>query len=108
MKHLKTYESDETEPQVGDYVICYEPSINLKAFIENNIGQIDKINIELLGHINSKIYYVKYDNMPEELLIKHKGMLVDNNRAVFKEEILHISKYKEDLEPYISSKKYNL
>lgn len=87
--------------ETGSYVIMTEPGdrekdIAIRNFLENNIGKITKM------FYPGAWFNVEYDNIPSN--IKKYLENKDFNSAY----ILHISKNKEDLEPYIALKKYNL
>jgi len=103
MKHLKYFENIE-EPQVGDYVICEELS-NLTPdicnFISSNIGIIEYTK----NDDGETSYYIKYENVPEDIFFL---TLRNNKRDMSREEIIHFSKNKEDLEYIINANKYNL
>ena len=129
MKYIKIYEEIKIEPQVGDYVICVDKSdINLqrkKMFVEYlkiHIGKIIKTN-------KSNEILVQYDPIPTEYeildyafyttlssivkgfkynTINTEGGQYTNIATFGKEEIIHFSPNKEDLEPYINANKYNL
>lgn len=90
MKYIKKYEKKHIV-EVGDYVII-KPNSKFgsyanwfKEYIENNIGKITKTYIQSV-----EVFYS------------------DMTCTFNKDEILHISKNKEDLEVALNSKKYNL
>jgi hypothetical protein len=101
MRYLKTYEENSNEPQVGDYVIC--------NFISNHIG---KINCNFISNHIGKIimkkkhnfypYNVFYENAPNIYFGISKTIVANRNN------IIHFSKIKKDLEVYIDANKYNL
>ena len=111
MKYIKKFENVKIEPKIGDYVII-EPSslfvhgstfsdLTTKEFISNNIGQITHIqNPEQCRPIIS----VRYFNIPSHL-IKFFHTYCRDYR---KDEIVEISKNKEELELKLQAKKYNL
>lgn len=108
MKHIKTYENDKFDLEIGDYVVCAEQTTDsklLKMFISQNIGKYIR-NISGLEHSeNNKFpYLIQYENYPEELLeyFTHSGITMGKN------EILNWSKTKKELEPYVVANKYNL
>jgi len=111
MKHIKTYENIN-EPQVGDYVICEEKDRyymlekELCEFIKNNIGKIVIVNAS--GN-KSCPYTVQYENVPDTIrdnfFTKYN---LSNNRNFRKTEIIFFSKYKSDVEAYLTSNKYNI
>ena len=95
MKYLKLYEENiENVPKIGDYVICKDKSIaidnNTKEFISNNIGKI------IARPSFMYIYIVKYDYnaMPEIVM--------------YLDEIIKFSKDRNELEEYLTAKKYGL
>ena len=103
MKYIKKYEYLQDDPQVGDYVICNEiggmdRNNKLDNFIKSNIGQI--INIDFDDSIPYDIEY--------KIPIEYDEHFVSNCRIMYRDEIIHFSPNKEDLEPYINAIKYNL
>ena len=118
MKYLKHYEEIEINPQIYDYVYCYDddhadPGYQRYQKIRNeyfrsNIGQITKIKIptdddEEPGYPNETNYYVTYESWNAKLDD------ICNYPVPFKRhEILEFSKNKEALEHLISANKYNL
>lgn len=99
-------ELNEGEPKLGDYVICCEQESGddvFDNFLLQNIGQI------IARNNGNYDYGIKYNDVPKEVLFyfgsqgKHKLV-----RPMTKDEIIYWSENKEDLEPYIQSKKYNL
>jgi hypothetical protein len=108
MKYLKTFELDKNEPEVGDYVICEESKYpNIKKFISTNIGKIIYYidDTESIGYklYKNYRYIVKYNNMPKKF-----DSFNNKTRRMKRDEIIHWSKNKEDLEIILNSKKYNL
>ena len=126
MKYLKLYEENiENKPKIGDYVICEDKSIALdeesKEFISNNIGKIiDEIEQNKQCYIEQykQCYIVKYDyNTIPDLSKRWFGSISktgyayskeEDSRVMFLNEIIKFSKNKEDLEDYLTAKKYNL
>ena len=113
MKHLKSFENNNQEPEVGDYVIC-EDCVSLeeefKNFMCNNIGLIVEINPN-----TNYPYTLYYENIPDNIIDGFSCVLNNNYeydykclRAMSREEIIHFSKNKEDLETILASNKYNL
>jgi len=102
MKYLKLYEENiENKPKIGDYVICEDKSIALdeesKEFISNNIGKI--IGIGDLGGIKKQLnlyYIVKYDYNATPQIV------------MYLDEIIKFSKDRNELEEYLTAKKYGL
>ncbi len=86
---FKIFENiNESEPKIGDYVICKTRStdtIEFKKYVDNNIG---KIVDNYLAY-----YYVKFK---EKTYIFTIG------------NILYWAKNKEDIEVLIQANKYNL
>jgi len=111
MKHLKRYESINDKPQTGDYVLC-KTSYGAKRiddFLKNTIGVcLGKAyighNIELREKLKD-IFKVKYDNIPDNL---KDDYFFNNIRSISRNEIIHFSPNKEDLEEIITANKYNL
>jgi hypothetical protein len=77
--------NESVEPEIGDYII-----VNLK---NSTIGELLSNSIGKIVEYNNKIYKVKYGT---------------TNWTVYRNEIEEFSKNKEDLEPFIAAKKYNL
>lgn len=113
MKHLKSFETNDTElPQIGDYVICgeefvaeSETDIKLKNFTSNNIGIV--YNFIAKQNVDYP-YLIKYENIPEILLPKKLNLFDDNCRKMSVIEIKYWSKSKEELKLIIQANKYNL
>jgi uncharacterized protein Veg len=120
MKHLKTYEGI-LSPKINDYVVCsfdfdtfdMEVLINIKEYMENNLGKIVEIN-----HNNDRewapnykrIFKVYYD-IPEKYNynINFAKEKEDYNTVdVCINEIEFNSPDKNLIESYLKSKKYNL
>lgn len=104
MKYIKKFENLNIEPEVGDYIIANSKyaSSKLQKFFLTNIGEI--INISM-GEGNKLLYNTDYD--PD--MVESADVILDYNSWFFTtDEILHISKNKEDLEEILASKKYNL
>ena len=92
--------------QEGDWVICTVRNYNsisaeLINFLNTNIGKYMEND-----HTNFRPYVIKYENVPQILNIgKFNGNMT---RYVDKNEIIHFSPNKEDLQIYIDANKYNL
>lgn len=118
MKYIITYEKLKSmdnyknmtyndAPNVDDFVICKmkdvvtdsDETIKFKYFINNNIGQIILIN-------NHRII-IKYENIPNEIS-SYFGYSNGDATYVYLHDIKYYSNKKDDLEPIIQSKKYNL
>lgn len=125
MKHLKEFKSiKDDEPQIGDYVICHEnshsPNSMLNTYLSENIGKIlykryaDLAKNTILfskktTDTNIYLYDAQYDynTIPKNLY--NKFVSEDHNiMSFYKEEILHYSSNKKDLELIIDANKYNL
>jgi hypothetical protein len=101
MKYLKTYEENNTEPQIDEYVAIGLPRMIKSEWVINRnpkyfIGQIvDKKNIGKKGNIYKVLYDDTLDHYTKEWW-------------VLKNEILKHSKNKRDLEFVDSISKYNI
>jgi hypothetical protein len=99
----------QTEPKIGDYVICKETfgNENKIKFLNTNIGKI--INID---RTNKNFYIVEYENIPKSLIqfftLNNTNYNIDNTRTITRKEIIHFSPNKEDLLPYLYANKYNI
>lgn len=115
MNYLKTYEeldenpyhSEMTNVNIGDYIITKEEEAEdvFKYFLDNNIGKV--VSFFSNGAI------VRYKNIPDDMISSpypkySHGFNTDNTWWVEFKNIVCISNNKEDLEHYISAKKYNL
>jgi hypothetical protein len=103
MKYLKTFEENENEPQVGDYVICTEhayPNDELNNFLCTHIGIISAINFDTYAWSP-----IRYEVEFEELV---PNFYAKNVRKFLKNEIVHWSKNKAELELILTVNKYNL
>jgi len=110
MKHLHYYEhiKNETEPEPDDYVICkdtYYLKKDIHDFLENNIGQIISID--------SCDFYIKYENIPLNLISYFDFDDINKNNDVgvalmYNNEILYYSKDKEYLKQLLINKKFNI
>jgi len=115
MKYIKTYENKNSEPKIGDYVIIKtnHKDPRLINFFKNSVGKILNIKTEKAWGTNP-LYETKFiDEIPEELSNIWDSPFRNKNwktatHWVGIENIVHFSKNKEDLEPYIISNKYNL
>lgn len=125
MKYLKTYEELDNKPEIGDYVYVVYNRDNWLfkdetfEYAESNIGQIvdiikDRIKPYSRTFIN--IYQIKYDGLHKKLSPDNCNFGVcycpDDTSYYFiyakDKDIKDFSKNREDLEHYITSKKYNL
>lgn len=95
MKHLKSFENNKIDPEVGDYVYCHitkDNQYNPNEFI----GKITNI-ITRPGRWPYRVEYPLNHNDPEIL-----------DRLISRDEIVDFAKTPEELEKYITAKKYNL
>jgi len=93
------------EPKLGDYTICiYSSNGKVNKIISSKIGKI--INIDY----NSNFPYdIRYDELPMDRTITRYFNNKDSHSFIFKiDEILYFSENKEDLEPMLQAKKFNL
>ena len=103
------YDPPPGYPEDGDYVLMDGSDFItvLKDFIDNNIGQISRY--EDAKYNDYKYILVKYKNIPIELINYFTGTYGDSG---FKysdiNNILFISKSKEELELKLAANKYNL
>jgi len=110
---FKIYEKlNVNEPEVGDYVICYnyetDDVLFRDKFTSNNIGKL--MEIQNLNHYNEieYSYMVKYDFLPDELdwlNFKDLGKYV---LSFYKNDIKYWSKNREDLEMILQTNKFNI
>ena len=107
------YVKPEAYPQMSDYVICKEDFIdNVDDFLSTHIGQIvsnkkDEINNNCF-RLDFMIQY-NYLSIPKNIrkhFISKKNKR--NCRSMRKDEIIHFSKNREELEALLRIKKYNL
>ena len=107
MVHLKLFEeyNNQSDIQVGDYVICDPSNVSeseeMEIFIENNIGQYVEYDEDYDSEFPYRIYYA---DAPKSMF----GDKHDKHIEVSKEEIIYFSPNIEDLEIFISVNKYNL
>lgn len=101
MKYIKSYESIENEPKIGDYVLCDEETTDhdVKEFVKTHIGKLVLIQDILVTNYNYKIYYNDSDKY-----FGNNG----NHRSMTRSEIKHWSENIEDILPFLSSNKYNM
>lgn len=109
MKYLKTYEGykkpKEGDPLIGDYVICDGEShsnIKIENYLKNNIGRI--IEDRSSDMATFRTYVVRYKNSPNFFRKEYPyGMI-----TMWDSEIIYHSKNKENVEAFLSAKKYNI
>jgi hypothetical protein len=112
MKHIKSFENNIEI--IGDFVICKELEYNIKDVYKKELNDFLLNNIGLCVDYDSerKEYEIEYENIPINILTRYffvKNKYNDKYiRYMRSNEIIHHSKNKEDLEPYIQSNKYNL
>jgi len=91
MRYIKAYEAfkppGENDPKVGDYIVLR----NAEDFILNKIGKI--VNDLSSDMANFRTYKVEFDNTIYD---------------VWDDEIEFHSKNREDVEVFLSTKKYNI
>jgi len=103
MKYIKTFESLD-EPEINEYVVCKEGIGYASAeFTSNNIGLIVNYN-------GRSAYSVKYefDIIPKNIREYFDYTYDGYCRAMTIDDIKFWSKNKEDVESYLTSKKYNI
>jgi hypothetical protein len=107
MKYIKTYEAKDNQTlkpvedsEIGDYVICSDGNLNIQYFIENNIGQV-------AGKENNYLY-VKYEDIPIDILNSYPRAFTNSKRTMYLEEIKYCSSSKNILQQIINQNKYNL
>jgi len=119
MKYIKTFENVK-EPQIGDYVLCYQFGLinkEIENFINSSLGKI--VNIYNNNINNNKMYVVEYKNVPKNLLqnshfYKYQTPKRSSNTArnLSRNEIIFWNKDKElvknKIEIINNVKKYNL
>ena len=105
----KLFFPNKNVPQKRDYVICNrqfafktdDPLFKVDEFINNNVGQI--VKIEHLGGI--KWYYVEYYNIPKELWSE---FYLNDSTLMQLKHIKYFSKNKENLEAILTANKFNI
>lgn len=113
MKYIKTYESINKEPKIGDWVIVkdldFEPKYNDE--LSKCVGKIidlkeNEYKEDLINtySVRSSPYFVEFEKLPKSI----KSQFKHNIRTFYKNEILFCSDNKEDLEAMIAAQKYNL
>ena len=113
MKHLKTLETINDGPKIGDYIIVKSnsPIYEINDFIENNIGQIFNI-VKFKNSRYGNTYYTKYNNIPSEIKVYFQYLMLENKLCYYRgydsSSIIEYSKNKENLEIILQAKKYNL
>jgi len=120
MKYIKTFENIQKEPKVGDYVLCEdsdnEDVIELSdwnEYIRTHIGKV--IQIKPGTDLRSKIYVVKYKDVPNYIQ-KHFHYMMDDEgnfiyhdrRGFYIEEIKFCSPSKKKVELMMKANKFNI
>jgi len=102
MKHLKLFEFYKTDIHVGDFVLLSTVSnhVMLLDFINNTAGEIVKI-------INDEVF-IKYYNVPDRIKTFLKIETKDYIRSFRINKIVYVSDNEEDVNAYITTKKYNI
>jgi len=131
MKYIKTYESLNNEPEIGDYVLCtdlFNSGDKLVNFIETNIGQFVRYSKdEDIEHKYAKNYpYMIQYNIPDyffsdDEIHDYFTPINDNDiklcRIMKRNEILYFSPDKKNVEDKLENaypqiiknvRKYNL
>lgn len=117
MKYIKQYETTEDditkdELKLYDYVICEDAWIKSqkekgKEYLE--VNNIIENNMGLYIQQDDKIYTIKYDGniIPDYVkkFFSHNG---SNTRNFYRDEIIHFSPNKEELEQKLLNQKYNI
>jgi len=103
MKHVKTFEDINKKPKVGDYVLCNEFTAfdEFRIFLNNNIGKIVEINS---NSDDNCPFCIEFKNIPKVFTYKFPY----NKRNFSEKEIVYCSDNIEELETFLSAKKYNL
>ena len=95
MKHLKTYDDNINEPEIGDFVYCevengnYNPSNFIGVLLSNNKNERKKYPYRVQYKINN-------------------NSDTHENRLIKKDELVDFSKNEKDLDVYKNINKYNL
>lgn len=116
MKYLKTFETINKIPQVGDYIIAHisrtapKPDVyNIDYFLLNNIGEVLSVN--------KRVIYVKYiidKSLPRSgaaQSFREWFIKIDKTKlymAFSLDKIDEIFQNKEHAIAYLAAKKYNL
>jgi hypothetical protein len=123
MRYLKTFEEENIEPNIGDYILMiskkwkgrdeYKEYDDYIDFVNNNLGVIT----HSINNFATMVYLVKYDNMPYKIddWLKTHGSR-DKLFKVNQKNTIRITKHDnfissdnlEDFEHIIAANKYNL
>jgi hypothetical protein len=118
MKYIKQYEANYNQPKIGDYVLCeLDPIDNaddnkLVSYIKNHIGIIIRkkpSEIEI-NNRHKLLYHIKYEGITQDDYEDDYSLAEDTDDTflIWRKEIKHWSKNKEELEFILSVNKYNL
>jgi len=109
---FRIFESNEDEPEVGDYVICYEDGpvrdTRINTFLLDNIGQIIEIDNE--DEQEKWKFLVQFENFSDTYVKAHyfNDYNKDGCRKMSKDDIKFWNSDRNMLEAIIIAKKYNL
>jgi hypothetical protein len=109
---FKIFEGRKRQPRRKDYIVVDVNSrdidIDIKFFLNNNIGRI----AYKTPFTYEDEYSVDYEYIPNELKGKFNSYKYGGKThywfSIMKDDIVHFSENKEDLEFYFNLKKYNL
>jgi len=110
MKYLKKYETIDSAPQIGDYIVCKDDIYNhssiqfgdeLSDFVSSNVGKIIQKNSVIYDYI------VKYEDLPEKLE-RYCGYGKSCIGILNKVDIALFSPNKQDVETFLALKKFNI
>ena len=133
MKYIKAYEEIDSQPKVGDYIICKDnKEIKFRKmqeifdeYVQTHVGRIVKLNDDIGSHQ----YVVQYDPMPTDYKLLDYGFFKSDRRIVDglnyktlkidrytftnitsfqRDEILFFSDNREIVEAYINQIKFNI
>lgn len=115
MKYIKTFELLSRLPEVGDFVIVYYYNLGhdddldgLKTFLDNHVGEI----VDIGDNKYDRYMDVSYKNVPNNIRQYFYYYSDDENteymKIISKDNINKLSEDREELESYLTSKKYNL
>jgi len=112
----QTFESISSEPKINDYVICKDTYIDdfiLDDFLGSNIGIILLIDPEHPEH-PAFPYTVQYENIPENIqqyfsiTSSFLGESPNSTRKFNRNEIVHFSEDKSDIQRILTQKRFDL
>jgi len=64
MKYIKTYESAEDKPQIGDYIQIHYPDTQISTFNKEDVDFVNN-NMGIVVDISNTIVYILYDVPPK-------------------------------------------